>query len=395
MLVARTAIAYSIVSSFAIQPVFAVNCESQLVNMTPHYENAKQSELAWSGKSEEQKIVTVLSAIGENGLPKINVKSLVKDGKIVLGFKAEGQEPIIAIYKVDASKDESYLQLVELRQKTGGNSDVVISEKPIDNETGELFPSVAAHPNVAAIRKNLLLNLGPEVTKFLSERVQALEFAEAKDFRDIATYQSAAMGLRVLNLRMRSRALREFLGTDVLKQVWRNLFTGVFVASAAYLGQRFATSDQATPKSILDSLAALLLVELANLEVDAKVQIPNSEREWLAHAALQVSNGSHKPSDGETLQLSQIDIAATRGSLLAQGQSVEKFWVLDRPSGRIFVGLAEATYDLKLRTKDQSPPRVELSTRALVEISAKEMPVTYKTAHEKFKRQNSEKVIVK
>lgn len=388
--------------SFAERSV-AMNCETQFVDLTPHYAAAKRADQVWQDKVTAEKLVTVLSAIGENGLPKINIKSLEKDGKILLGLKSEGQEPVLAIYRFDASVEGSEFRLVELRQKSSGNTDFVISEMPLDKTTGQLFPEVEAHPAVAAVRKSLALRLGPEVTGYIRQTGEWFDFATAKDLRDLTSHSNPSTALRMLHLRMRGRWVKEVLSKDLLKQVFRGVLLGGVVFGSSYLAQKFSEADEKTQKSILDSMAALLLVELANLEAEAGLKIPDAEREQIIRLALKVA----KPSQaGEALQLSQIEVASTLKSAAenlaspsaAVNRGTEKFWVLDRSSGRIFVGLAEAAYDIKLKASNSQSPRVELNTRALVEITAKETPVTYQIALEKFKSpkvNSSKKVNVK
>jgi hypothetical protein len=374
-------------SSLLGQSVLAMDCETQFIDMSPHYASAKRADEKWQGKGTPEKIVTVLSAIGENGLPKINVKSLEKDGKILLGLKSEGQESILAIYRFDASIEGAEFRLVELRQKSIGNSELVISEMPIDKSTGQLFPEVEAHPAVAAVRGSLVLRLGPEVTNYIRETGEWFDFASAKDLRDLSGYSSPSGALRILHMRMRSRWVKEVLSKDLLKQVFRGLMLGGVVFGSSYLAQKLSDADEKTQKTILDSMAALLLVELANLEADAKVKIPDAERERIAQSALSLK-AIKVPGTGEVLKLSQIEVAATATSIAGsfqQSRGTEKFWVLDRLSGRIFVGIAEGTYDIKLKSRNGESPSVELNTRALVEITAKDTPVTYQTALAKFR----------
>lgn len=381
----------------------AMNCEAQFVDLAPHYAAAKLADQTWKDKPTAEKIVTVLSAIGENGLPKINIKSLEKDGKILLGIKADGREPVLAIYRFDASVEGSEFRLVELRQKSSGNSDAVISEMPLDKTTGQLFPEVEAHPAVTAVRKSLALRLGPEVTNYIRETGEWFDFASAKDLREMAGHSNPSTALRMLHLRMRGRWVKEVLSKDLLKQVFRGVLLGGVVFGSSYLAQKFSEADEKTQKTILDSMAALLLVELANLESEANLKIPDAEREQIIRSALKVTKLSQA---GEVLLLSQIEVASTLKSAaenLASPSAVvnrgtEKFWVLDRTSGRVFVGLAEASYDIKLKGSKSQSPRVELNTRALVEITAKETPVTYGIVLEKFKSpkfNSSEKVDVK
>ncbi|MDZ4083827.1 MAG: hypothetical protein U1E10_12870, partial [Bdellovibrionales bacterium] len=252
-------------------------------------------------------------------------------------------------------------------------------------------------------RKNLALRLGPEVTDYIRQTGEWFDFATAKDLRDLMGHSSPSTALRMLHLRMRGRWVKEVLSKDLLKQVFRGVLLGGVVFGSSYLAQKFSAADEKTQKSILDSMAALLLVELANLEADAGLKIPDWEREQIVRSALKVA----KPSQaGEVLLLSQIEVASTVKSAaenLASPSAVvnrgtEKFWVLDRVSGRVFVGLAEASYDIKLKAPNGQSPRVELNTRALVEITAKEAPVTYQIALNKFKSpqaNSSKKVIVK
>lgn len=368
------------------QSSVAMDCESQLIDMSPHYAAAKRAEQVWQEKAADEKIVTVLAAVGDNGLPMLNVKSLQKDGKILLGLKTEGQEPVLAIYRFDGSVEGSEFRLVELRQKTGGNSDFVISEMPIDKSTGQLFPAVEAHPAVAAVRGSLALRLGPEVTKYIRETGEWFDYANSQNLRDLSSYSNPSSALRMLHVRMRGRWVKEVLSKDLLKQVFRGLMLGGVVFGSSYLAQRYSESDEKAQKSILDSMAALLLIELANMEAESKVAIPEAERDRIVQSALKVAS---RTSEGDALQLSQVEIASTFNSLTGAPpgsfRGTEKFWVLDLTSGRIFVGLAEGTYDIKLKSRNGESPRVELNTRALVEISASDTPVTYKTALEKFK----------
>lgn len=367
----------------------AMTCEAQFIDMKPHYELAKLAAQDWADKAPPKQIVSVLSAIGENGLPMFDVRGLQKNGKILLGLKSQGQEPVLAIYRFDGSVEGSEFRLVELRQKTSGNTNSVISEMPVDKATGQLFPEVAAHPAVAAVRRNLALGLGPEVTNYIRETGEWFDFATAKDLRDLSEYSSPTSALRMLHMRMRGRWVKEVLSKDLLKQIFRGVLLGGVVFGSSYLAQKFSESEEKVQKTILDSMAALLLIELANLEADAKLQIPDMEREQIVKSAIQIAMPS---SQGEVLKLSQIEIASTTKSIseklpgtnVRAGSGPEKFWVLDRPSGRIFVGLAEASSDITLESSNGEVPRVEINTRALVEISAKEMPVTYKIASGKF-----------
>jgi len=382
----------SVCSALIGQSSMAMDCESQFIDMAPYYSAAKRANEVWQAKGTQEKIVTVLSAIGENGLPKINIKSLEKDGKILLGLKSEGQESILAIYRFDASVEGSEFRLVELRRKSSGNLDFVISEMPIDNSTGQLFPEVEAHPAVAAVRGSLALHLGPEVTNYIRETGEWFDFANAKDLRDLNRFSAPSAALRMLHVRMRSRWAKEVLSKDLLKQVFRGLLLGGVVFGSSYLAQKLSGADEKNQKTILDSMAALLLIELANLEADAKVKIPDSERERIVQSALSIK-ASKTGGDGEILKLSQIEVAAAATSLVGnpqQPRGTEKFWVLDRLSGRIFVGLAEGTYDIKLKSRNGESPNVELNTRALVEITAKDTPVTYQIALAKFR--STEKV---
>lgn len=162
---------------------------------------------------------------------------------------------------------------------------------------------------------------------------------------------------------------------------------GGVVFGSNYLAQRLSEANETTQKTILDSMAALLLIELANLEVDGKVKIPDAERERIVQSALSLKT-SKTNGNGEVLKLSQVEVAATANSLVGnpqQPRGTEKFWVLDRLSGRVFVGLAEGTYDIKLMSRNGESPSVELNTRALIEITAKDTPVTYQTALAKFR----------
>ncbi|MBN8540002.1 MAG: hypothetical protein J0L82_06410 [Deltaproteobacteria bacterium] len=392
--VAKILVALGACSSMLGQTVFAMNCETQFIDMVPHHSAAKRADEAWESKGTPEKIVTVLSAIGENGLPKINIRSLEKDGKILLGIKSQGQESILAIYRFDASVEGSEFRLVELRQKSSGNLDFVISEMPVDKTTGQLFPEVEAHPAIAAIRGSLALRLGPAVTNYIRETGEWFDFANAKDLRDLNSFSTPSAALRILHLRMRGRWVKEVLSKDLLKQVFRGLLLGGVVFGSSYLAQKLSDADEKTQKTILDSMAALLLIELANLEADAKVKIPEAERERIVQSALSLKGA--KAGDGEILKLSQIEVAATTNSAAGnpqQSRGTEKFWVLDRLSGRVFVGLAEGTYDLKLKARKGELPRVELNTRALVEIKSKETPITYQIALAKFR--SIEKVNVK
>lgn len=378
---------------FALVTMLSVNarsetCEAQFVDLSKSYIAAREAETVWQDQSLAQRVVTTLVAIGENGLPKINVKSLEKDGKILLAYKAAGHEPVLAIYKFDASVDGSEFRLVELRQKNGGNSDTVISENPVDLKSRQLYSNVEAHPAIAEVRRSLQLFLGADVTNYIRSTGEWFDFAPAKDLRELAEHSNAQTALRILHLRMRARWAKEVLSRDLLKQVFRGIVLGGVVFGSSYLAQKFSAADEKVQKTILDSLAALLLVEVANLEASAGIVIPQAEKEKLVLSALKVPK---KTSEGEVLKLSDIEIGISRPSHKSMpptaNTGTEKFWVLDKSSGRIYIGLAEAVYDIKLKSNRGQEPRVELNTRALVEISAAEMPVTYKIAIGNFKNQ--------
>ncbi len=361
------------------QPAYAQDCESQFVDMRPHEAEARLAVEAWEAKSAEAKITSTLAMIGESGLPKLNGKAWKKDGELKLGLKNQDGSTLLATYRIDGSVDGALPRLVELEVRGKGTANVLISAEPVDAVTGRLRSEVAVHPLVAAVRRELPLELSPELTGFLRDHIDILDYAEAKDFRQLAQGKNPSADLRKLRLALKGRWIKEVISKDLVKQIFRGVLFGGVVFGSSVLAVMFTGDDEKAPKSALDAMAALLLVELANMETEAQVKIPDSEKVRLVADATKLPR---KASEGEILQLRDIEVASTAGARLDRGP--ERFWVMDKPSKRIFVGLAEAVYDVKVRGPKSTEPKVELSTRALVEIRASDMPTTYQLATKRF-----------
>lgn len=360
-------------------PVRAENCESQFLDMRPHEASAQIAKVRWESRSAAEKIVSSLALVGESGLPRLNVKSWKKDGELVLGLKNQSGESLIATYRIDGSVDGALPRLVEVEGRGLGSVKIALPEQPIDPNTGKLRPEVATHPLVASVRKDLPLELSAELTQFLRENIDILDYAEAKDFRLLGQGKNPQSDLRKFKIALKGRWIKEVISKDLVKQVFRGLLFGGVVFGSSLLAVMVTGEDQPATKNMLDAIGALLLVELANMESEAGIKIPEQEKARLLASASRIPK---KSSEGEVLRLADVEVASTLKSRTDRGP--EKFWVLDKNSGRIFVGLAEAMYDVKVHGAKSGEPKVELSTRALVEIRSADMPMTYQIALKRF-----------
>jgi hypothetical protein len=372
------------------QAGYAQDCESQFVDMRPHEANAMLAVDVWNAKSPEAKVASVLAMVGESGLPKLNGKAWKKDGELKLGLKNQGGSTLLATYRIDGSVDGALPRLVELEVRGKGTANTLISAEPVDATTGRLRPEVAVHPLVAAVRRELPLELSSELTTFLRDHIDILDYAESKDFRSLAQSGNPASELRKLRMTLKGRWIKEVISKDLVKQIFRGVLFGGVVFGSSVLAVMFTGEDQKAPKTALDAMAALLLVEISNMEAESGVKIPDVEKLRLVSEATKLPR---KPAEGEILRLQDIEVASTLKSRLDRGP--EKFWVMDKQSKRIFVGLAESVYDLKVRGENSSAPKVELNTRALVEIRASDMPMTYQIASKRFQFENTEKEMKK
>lgn len=375
----RSILCLSSVFILLSKPVWAEDCESNFLDMRPHAANALIAKERWEAKSAAEKIVSSLALAGESGLPRLNVKSWKKEGELVLGLKSQAGETLVATYRIDGSLDGALPRLVELEGRRLGSLKMTLSEQPIDPDTGKLRPEVATHPLVASVRKDLPLELSAELTQFLRENIDVLDYAEAKDFRVLGQGKNPEADLRKLKIALKGRWIKEVLSKDLVKQVFRGLLFGGVVFGSSLLAVVVTGEDQPANKNVFDAIGALLLVELANMELEAGMKIPDQEKARLLASASSIPK---KTSDGEVLRLSDVEIASTAKSRTDSGP--EKFWVLDKASGRIFVGLAEVMYDVRVHGAKTGDPKVELSTRALVEIRAADMPLTYQIAIKRF-----------
>lgn len=357
----------------------AQDCDAQFVDMRPHEASARLSVETWEARSSEAKVASTLAMIGESGLPKLNGKAWKKDGELKLGLKNQDGGTLLATYRIDGSVDGALPRLVELEVRGKGTANVLISAEPVEATTGRLRPEVAVHPLVASVRKELPLELSSELTTFLRDHIDILDYAESKDFRSLAQSKNPSLDLRKLRMTLKGRWIKEVISKDLVKQIFRGVLFGGVVFGSSVLAVMFTGEDQKTPKTALDAMAALLLVEIANMEAEAGVKVPDGEKLRLVAEATKLPR---KSAEGEILHLQNIEVASTLNSRLDRGP--EKFWVMDKQSKRIFVGLAEVVHDVKVRGGKSSEPRVELNTRALVEIRASDMPTTYQVALKRF-----------
>ncbi|MDX9730840.1 MAG: hypothetical protein RBT63_03625 [Bdellovibrionales bacterium] len=354
----------------------AQTCESVFLDMTPYKTAAEDAVSTWQRIGTKERLARVLTAIGRNGQPYLAEKSLVQKGELTLGYRFRDHldrgERVLIDYRFDASREPMVFKMAGIRFLDTAGNERLISDAPLDPATGQLKDEIARLPEIYEVRRQLNLELDAETSRILRDSARWLSVIEAKEFRDLREIESVPLALKKLEAIGRARRLKEFIKRDILKQTFRVAVMGAVV----FLSSRWAmeSGDEAAIKDpvFLAYFTHRMLAEVMNLERSLVERgllspsgFPDEEKARLVLETRSIPN----PKGQFEMRFTDVLVSMTEG---ANG---EAFWLMERSSKRVFVGVLEFKGG-----KKKGIDSLRVSTRYLVEVRSDLMPTIYKSA---------------